>query len=218
MAPYRGHQEIINCSLIIKQGNQSKLQFCTIGWTVSSYFEPTSKCKCHWILPTSLLSPRDCSSSEVPVPQLSRIPTLHLLPQSLRKAEWGPRFSALLSHSSACQTPSPWPTREWSFGKKVQVVWEICHLKQHLGLALLQGKLSAMTEESLVFLFTAYLVSECHFKPQLLFQTLYRANSYDSDQKYLLIVSSPYLTQFMWKKLTPTPRYRQCWCDISQML
>lgn len=48
-------------------------------------------------------------------------------------------------------THQPWPTREWPFGKKVQVVWEICHLKQHLGLAFLQGKLSAMTGGSLVF-------------------------------------------------------------------
>lgn len=111
----------------------------------------------------------------------------------------------------------PWPTREWPFGKKVQVVWEICHLKQHLGLAFLQGKLSAMTEGSLVFFFTACLVSAWHFKPQLLFQTLYRANSCDSDQKYLLIMWYPYVTQFMWKKPTPIPRYWQRWCDISQM-
>lgn len=64
-------------------------------------------CKCHWTLPISLLSLRDCWSSEGPVPQPSRMPTLHLLPQSWgnESGDRGSTWATLLSLSSACQTP-----------------------------------------------------------------------------------------------------------------
>lgn len=66
----------------------------------------------------------------------------------------GSTWAALLSHSSACQSPLPWLTGEWPFWKQVQVMWEIFHLKQHLGLEFLQGKLSFMTEGLLGFFFS----------------------------------------------------------------